>query len=191
MDADTIKLFIVAAARGMFIGGVILLLMSSLGGCGGSPKPCDLKLAGGSLVCATDVVPQNGLNSLVSLTQASIAQCTSGSGLLVESGLDLDRNGVLNTSEITSLGYLCDGAAGADGADAVLPPDTIVGFIDPCGDHPSHFDEVVLVTADSKLVAYFEQGSKRFLSVLTPGNYITTDNQACHFSVTAEGSVQW
>jgi len=55
--------------------------------------------------------------------------------------------------------------------------------IDPCGDMPNQFDEVLLVMNDSSIIAYFEQGSKRFLTILEDGNYRTTDLQACDFSV--------
>jgi hypothetical protein len=58
----------------------------------------------------------------------------------------------------------------------------IVAVIDPCGDGPG-FDEVILQLADGTLIAYFESGSRRHLSILGPGNYQTTDQQQCLFSV--------
>lgn len=60
--------------------------------------------------------------------------------------------------------------------------ENIVELIDPCGDGPG-FDEVLLKTSSGKLIAYFEVGNKRFLSVLTNGTYQTTDQQACVFQV--------
>lgn len=57
----------------------------------------------------------------------------------------------------------------------------IVSFIDPCGDGPG-YDEIILQTTQG-YVAYFESGSNRFLSVLPNGNYQTTDQQACNFSI--------
>lgn len=60
--------------------------------------------------------------------------------------------------------------------------DSIVEMIDPCG--PSHsYDEVLLKTSSGKYVAYFEQGSKRFLTVLVDGTYQTTDEQGCMFKI--------
>lgn len=64
---------------------------------------------------------------------------------------------------------------------------SVTGMIDVCGDHLGHFDEIILKTKSGKYIAYFEQGSKRFLSELSPGNYQTTDNQACNFTVTTNG----
>lgn len=60
-----------------------------------------------------------------------------------------------------------------------------VDYVNPCGDGQG-FDEIILrVTTGSqvKFIAYFEQGSKRFLSELGNGNFRTTDQQACNFSV--------
>jgi hypothetical protein len=60
-----------------------------------------------------------------------------------------------------------------------------VQYIDPCGDGAG-FDEIILrVTTGNqvKFIAYFEQSTKRFLSELSNGNYRTTDNQACNFTV--------
>jgi hypothetical protein len=64
----------------------------------------------------------------------------------------------------------------------------IVEVIDPCGDHVGNFDEVILRTSDNNFIAYFEHGSKRFLSILPNGNYQTTDNQACNFSIVNAGT---
>lgn len=55
-------------------------------------------------------------------------------------------------------------------------------FIDPCGDGPG-FDEVLLRTSQGDLLAYFESGNKRFLTVLVEGTYRTTDKQRCRFRV--------
>lgn len=76
------------------------------------------------------------------------------------------------------------GQAGKDGNDAVAE------LIDPCGDGPG-YDEVLIRYDSGELVAYFESGGKRFLSVIGEGSYVTTDQQACNFSVDAEGNVSW
>ena len=53
----------------------------------------------------------SGLNSLVTLSAApSGTDCPNG-GQRVESGLDADRDGQLDQSEISSTGYVCNGAA--------------------------------------------------------------------------------
>jgi hypothetical protein len=65
---------------------------------------------------------------------------------------------------------------------------TIVDMIDPCGDGVG-FDEIILKTKDGKYISYFEDGGKRFLSILNAGNYITTDRQACRFTITTNGQI--
>lgn len=59
----------------------------------------------------------------------------------------------------------------------------IAELYDPCGDYPGHFDEILLILNDGSIVAYFEDGGKRFLATLSDGNYQTTDKQKCNFSV--------
>ncbi len=58
----------------------------------------------------------NGLNTLVLVvSEPTGVNCANG-GLKVDSGLDTDVDGVLDTTEVTSTTYVCNGAAGADGA---------------------------------------------------------------------------
>jgi hypothetical protein len=61
--------------------------------------------------------------------------------------------------------------------------ESIVEFIDPCGDYPGRFDEVLMVTSSGSYVAYFQSGGRRFLTVLPDGNYRTTDFQRCRFTI--------
>lgn len=84
-----------------------------------------------------------------------------------------------------------DGTDGQDGSDAEVSPYSIVEIIDPCGDNPGEFDEVLLRLYDGTLIAYFESGSDRFLSEIDQGNYRTTDEQECRFSVNSELEVEY
>ncbi len=66
----------------------------------------------------------------------------------------------------------------------------IVRHIDPCGDQSGHYDEILMVTQEGTVIAYFEVGNKRFLSELIPNTlYQTTDNQTCRFMVTEDGEL--
>lgn len=62
-------------------------------------------------------------------------------------------------------------------------------IIDPCGDGPG-FDEVLIKTSKGRVIAYFEDGGRRFLTNLLPGNYRTTDKQSCFFNVDAMGNIR-
>jgi hypothetical protein len=75
------------------------------------------------------------------------------------------------------------GEAGKAGQNAV------VEVYDPCGDSPG-FDEVILKLADGTLMSYFESGSNRFLTILRPGTYRTTDGSNCIFTIRSDGSIQ-
>lgn len=96
-------------------------------------------------------------------------------------------NGALITCTDGSQSLILNGTDGVDGVDAPVSG-TITEVIDPCGDGPG-FDEVILRLGVDQLVAYFEQGGDRFLSILTPGNYSTTDSQSCPFTVNSDFSV--
>ncbi|HVK60357.1 MAG TPA: hypothetical protein VM432_02355 [Bdellovibrionales bacterium] len=60
----------------------------------------------------------NGYSTAFSLTrvETSAEACSSLSGLQIDSGLDADRDGILDAEEIASTKVLCDGANGAAGA---------------------------------------------------------------------------
>jgi len=67
----------------------------------------------------------------------------------------------------------------------------ITQLIDPCGDQPGIYDEVIMRLSDGRYVAYFENGGARRLSVLVPGSYSTTDGGACVFTVQPNGTLTW
>jgi len=72
------------------------------------------------------------------------------------------------------------------GSTAVVSPAgaqyNVTEIIDPCGDGPG-FDEIILKLANGQLLAHFSSGGLQFLSLIPDGNYVTTDQQACQFSV--------
>lgn len=80
------------------------------------------------------------------------------------------------TSNLIQMNALSGSLAGA-----------ITSMIDVCGDESGYFDEVILKTAEGKYVAYFEDGGRRFLSVIGAGSYRTTDHQQCHFTISNTG----
>jgi hypothetical protein len=65
----------------------------------------------------------NGKNSLISsTTESSGANCTTG-GLKVQYGLDSDEDGVLDSTEVNSTKYICNGNGtdGDNGTDGIKP----------------------------------------------------------------------
>jgi hypothetical protein len=68
--------------------------------------------------------------------------------------------------------------------------ESVAELVDPCGDSVG-YDEVLIRTNSNKLVAYFEVGGNRYLSVLPQGNYMTTDGSNCHFTVDSNMDVSW
>lgn len=199
-----------------------LLLIAAifcLAGCGteevkfSSPEGCSVEDTeeGAKVVCDDGtVVPindgvngsdgedgDNGYNSLISADRATLSAsiCPAESGVAIKVGLDTNFNNSLDSSEIQSTTFVCDGQDGQDGEDGQNANNSsymIVDIADPCGDKPGHFDEVLLVTESEGVIAYFkENGSREFLTVLTPGNYRTTDKQKCNFTVHSDNSITW
>jgi peptidoglycan hydrolase CwlO-like protein len=73
---------------------------------------------------------------------------------------------------------------------ALSSGDNVVKYLDPCGDYPGYYDEILMVTSSGKVIAYFEDGGRRFLSVLVPNVYYqTTDKQSCTFRVNNSGNL--
>lgn len=115
----------------------------------------------------------NGIGCTIqSAVNGAIVTCATGS-VLITNGLD----GVAGV----------DGHDGLDGHNGV---DSIAQLIDPCGDNPGQFDEVLIRLSTGQLLAYFESGGNRFLSLIGNGNYRTTDSQSCHFTVN-NGVISW
>lgn len=56
-------------------------------------------------------------------------------------------------------------------------------IVDPCPSISATFREVIIRTSSGKVFGYFENGNKRFLSVLSPGTYRTTDSRGCIFTI--------
>lgn len=140
-------------------------------GCAGPPGP------GGN----------NGYTSLIDITRVTVPPeiCASESGILVNSGIDQDRDVILDNYEITRSEVVCDGADGEDGLDAGNPDWAVSEVVDPCGDDTGGFDEVLLKYANGQFIAWLKNTG---LIVLNWGqSYVTTDKQKCKFKITSTG----
>ncbi len=76
----------------------------------------------------------SGSTALVSMTNESAGtNCASG-GKKVSVGLDTNNNGVLDSSEITSIDYICNGASGTDGTNGTNGLNSLVSIVsEPAG----------------------------------------------------------
>lgn len=96
--------------------------------------------------------------------------------------------GVLISCTDGTSAVLMDGEDGENGEDAPPTPYTVTEMIDPCGDQ-AQFDEILMRLANDQLVAHFSSGSLEFLTVIPPGNYVTTDGTHCYFTVNGDLSI--
>jgi hypothetical protein len=69
----------------------------------------------------------NGLNSLVATENYSGSTCTSGTGERIKSGLDTNRNNILDSNEVTKTTIVCDGQKGDVGISSLVDVENYTG----------------------------------------------------------------
>ena len=95
-------------------------------------SPSSTTIAG---VTSTGSDGTNGKNSLISTTtESSGANCATG-GLKVQSGLDSDEDGVLDSTEVTATSYICNGTVGTNGTNGTNGDNGTVGTNGTNGDN--------------------------------------------------------
>lgn len=97
---------------------------------------------------------------------------------------------IIKCSDGTS-SIIVNGVNGKDGIDGKDGQNAIVELIDPCGDNPNIYDEILIRLNNNKLIAYFEDGTQHYLTIIIPGTYQTTDKQRCIFTITDNYEVRW
>ena len=99
--------------------------------------------------CEND--PDDGLSSLINIKiESAGASCSSG-GFKIETGIDLNRNGVLDSDEVQNSEFICNGNDGFDGADArMVLGETQIGFVSDSSYH-ANTDGFLLVQYSSKI----------------------------------------
>jgi hypothetical protein len=115
--------------------------------------------------------------------------------------LDYDRNNYYSSQDVYKSGFIvCDGEVGQDGTNGNDGQDgtngtnglnadltyAVIDIIDPCGDHPTKQDEVILKLGSGKYLASFSDnanGLNTRFSTLSPGTYQTTDGTGCVFTL--------
>lgn len=132
-------------------------------------------------------------HSIIIDTAPSISCAYGGTTVLLAT--DNDDSLAISPGDVVKSFELCNGTPGADGAPGASAPPTAytpVGIVDPCGDAPGIYDEVFLRLANGTLLASFSDnasGKNTRFSVITVGNYVTTDGSNCYFSVDSNGNI--
>lgn len=123
--------------------------------------------------------------------------CPDGSQSIVINGTD-GQNGQDGVDGINGSNGIdgINGTDGQNGQDGVDGQDGINGVIvdvmNPCGDAAQTEDEILLVLDNGGVLAYFEQGGNRRLSLLEPNKrYQTTDGDKCQFEFDASGDITY
>ncbi len=101
----------------------------------------------------------NGQSALVAVvTEPAGTNCANG-GEKLNAGLDTNANGILDAPEITSSGYLCNGASGASGANGPNGVNTLMAAIsEPAGSNCSNGGLKVTSGLDSNANSVLDAG---------------------------------
>lgn len=135
----------------------------------------------------------NGHSAAFSMASADSSICPNG-GSVIKMGVDLNNDGILQTSEVTQAAVLCNGLNGADSSPSVFMP---VTAITPCGPTSSLYKEVLLGMFGGAILSEFTGGSNtnQIRNILVPdGSYYDTDSSQCNFTVSSSSnnrSVIW
>lgn len=131
----------------------------------------------------------NGTSCSVDQVQGgAMIVCSDNSQAFIKDGADGHSCGVSSVNSYASLIECTDGSSSLIDLSSMVQY-FVEEIIDPCGDDPNNYDEVLMKFNNGDLLAYFQSGSKRFLTLLTPGSYQTTDAQKCKFSIDSAGNV--
>ena len=128
-----------------------------------------------------------GSNALIQASVADTSLCGNG-GVIYNSGTDLNNNGVLNVSEVTSTNVICNGIN--------APPTSLtpVSLLAPCAHDPMHptslelsnpnLEVFIQMANGTVLDSYSENisGYATHFGVLSPGTYISTGYGMCTFT---------
>jgi Collagen triple helix repeat (20 copies) len=134
---------------------------------------------------ATGATGARGQTSLIVQKPIDAGDHCEFGGTEVRSGVDLDGDGSLSTTETTQVSYVCNGASGADGGSSEpAPPPDVIG--PNAGVAPTKTDQVFLVvdglTGESTNVNYAGDFSLRAFDV----GFATDENHQPTWVVSAQ-----
>lgn len=104
---------------------------------------------------------QDGFTSLVNVISIDgDSQCSNG-GVQVQTGLDTNRNGELDPSEISTTTFVCAGVDGQDGQDGVDGVNASIRteVVEPSEEHPYGGYYLYITTANGEEVIFISNGA--------------------------------
>ena len=148
-------------------------------------------------------VGQNGHSAVILTGVADGLICPAG-GTIIDLGIDLNDNGLLDEAESTNVAVVCNGLNGQNGNDGLNAPPTPftpVTIIMPCAKEPMKptveeladpFLEVLLGFQNGMVFTSFSEditGYNTHFAILSPGTYVSTGRTNCAFTVQPDGTV--
>jgi len=146
------------------------------------------------------------LGSLINQQKVAVDKltCQSGKGVIINTGVDKNRNGLLDSTEVDQTSIVCDGAEGANGSNGSPGKDTsfdLLTAIAPCGmdSEPGLGKEILLCLSDGSVISSFSDNAsgKNTRLAFIPLNVQLqdTDGSLCIFMATKNENndtiIQW
>lgn len=127
-----------------------------------------------------------GFSTVFTVTSASPVQCPAG-GIVVVMALDSNQNNVLDSGDTNiTTSVVCNGQSAS--------PYTPVAMLNPCGNAPGIYNEVLLKLSDGTVLSSFSDnanGLNTRFSIIGPGTYSTTDGDNCVFTLDSNGNITY
>jgi hypothetical protein len=116
-----------------------------------------------SSTCGTNGTNEATLVNVRAVTAAeqALGHCPNVGGQAIESGLDTNGDGILESSEITSTAYVCNGAAGANGANG---HSAIINIADATTQQCPNGGSVILTATDANDNGIIDPGDSNIQS---------------------------
>ena len=128
----------------------------------------------------------NGHSAVLTTTPAT--SCANG-GTTILMATDSNDNGSFDVSDAgISSATVCNGE------NAPPTPFSPVALLEPCGDAPGIYDEVLLRLSNGTVLASFSDnaaGANTRFSLLGAGTYTTTDGDSCTFTLDSSGNLTY
>lgn len=134
-----------------------------------------------------------GLTTMVQQASADVSLCPAG-GVVLNIGLDMNYDTILNLNEITSTAVICNGMSNPSQFEPV-------GLVMPCVHDPMHPTdseladpsyEIFVKLSGGELLASFSDnvsGYNTHFALVPAGSFMSTGKTNCHFNVDNQGVI--
>jgi hypothetical protein len=109
------------------------------------------------------------LGSLINQQKVAVDKltCQSGKGVIINTGVDKNRNGLLDSTEVDQTSIVCDGAEGANGIDGKDGVGVVFAQLDATIDQCPSGGRVLVIASDTENIGQYSNSSENKQSIVT------------------------